>query len=494
MGLTVTNTNALNLLHILNRNTLAQANTLTQLSTGFRINKGADDPAGLIASTSLSSELTGVEAAISSNQRTDSLLSVADGALGEISTLLTEIESLAAESTSASGLSASEIAANQSQIDNALEAIDRIVNTTNFNGLRLLDGTNAIQTTGIDSTKITNLRVFSRSQSTSNVALTITRAGSAATASATLAITPQTAARTSGTTELVITGTLGAATITLASGLTKDEIVTAINAAKDQTGVSAVKNPYTTAGSLQVNSTTYGTDAYVSVEVLSGGVINGTYGTSTGDGSTANDFADTAKRFGTDADITINGQSTGADGLDVSYSANGLSLTFTLTEDFGKGNTVSPTSSLTVNASGGATFQLGTTANTRATIGIDSLATYNLAGGESGARLTELKSGGAADLKSDVATALTAVKEAITQVAEMRGRIGGFQRFQVQSSIRNLETTKSGLEDARSAIRDTDYAVASSLLNQQTVLTQTSLSLLGIANQQAAQILALLGG
>ena len=175
MGLTITNTSSLQLLNILNRNSLLQANTLTQLATGFRINKGSDDPAGLIASSVLSAELTAIDAALGNNQRTDSLLTVADGGIGEISTLLTEIESLVAQSTSSSGLSAAELSANQAQIDNALEAIDRIVNTTTFNGLRLLDGTNAIETTGVDSTRISSLKVYSRSQSTTDATITVTR-------------------------------------------------------------------------------------------------------------------------------------------------------------------------------------------------------------------------------------------------------------------------------------------------------------------------------
>ena len=60
MALTVTNTNTLSLLNILNRNSAAQANTFKQLTTGLRINAGKDDPAGLIALSMLNAELTAV--------------------------------------------------------------------------------------------------------------------------------------------------------------------------------------------------------------------------------------------------------------------------------------------------------------------------------------------------------------------------------------------------------------------------------------------------
>ena len=488
MALTITNTNTIMLLNILNRNIAAQANTIRQLSTGKRINSGKDDPAGLIALQNLNAELTAVNASLINNQRTDSMLTVADAAIGELSKLLNEIETLVVGSTSSANLTASEIAANQAQIDDALAAIDRIVNTTNFNGKRLLDGTFSIQTVGVSTQFIDSLRVFSRSQVTTDTALTVTRVASAQLASATFAFAGGTA-RTSGTTQIAITGTLGTATVTLASGLTQAQIVSTINAAKSQTGVSAIQN----SNNIKLNSTTYGTDAFTSVQVLSGGTINATYGTSTGDGNTANDMSNVSKQSGIDANITINGQATGADGLDITYSANGLSLEFTLDSDFGSGNSGANTTTVfTVRAAGGATFQLGTTTSTRATIGIDSLASYNLGGGNGTAKLSELKAGGAVDLKTDPGGALSAVREAIAEVASTRGRIGGFQRFQVGSAISSLQSAQKGLTEATSLIGDTDFAIATARLNQETVLIQAAIQLLGVANQTGAQILSLL--
>ena len=200
-----------------------------------------------------------------------------------------------------------------------------------------------------------------------------------------------------------------------------------------------------------------------------------------------------SKQSGIDANVTVNGQSAGTDGLEVSYSANGTSLAFTLDEDFGNGNTGATTSTtFTVKASGGATFQLGTTTSTRATIGIDSLATYNLGGGNGSKKLTELKSGGSVALKTDPGSALTAVRQAISEVASVRGRIGGFQKFQVGSAIRSLQAAQTGLSEAASVIGDTDFAVATANLNRETVLIQSSIQLLAVANQQAGNILLLL--
>ncbi len=489
MALTVTNANTIKLLSILDLNSSAQANFVRQLATGKRINSGKDDPAGLIQLSLLNSELSSVNTALTNNQQSDALLGVADGALGEIQSLLGQVETLVSNSSSSVTRTSSEIAANQAQLDDALEAIDRIVSSTNFNGKKLLDGTFGIKTTGFaGNAYLQNLRVFSRSNSTTDTSLSVVRTASAQVASASFGFVSGTA-RTSGTSQVVIQGYLGQATITLASGLTQAQIVSTINAAKDQTGISAIQN----STNIKLNSSKYGRDGFVSVEVLSGGKINSSYGSATSDANTTNDVRNQSKQIGIDALITINGQAAGVDGLNVSYSANGLSLEFGLEENFGKGNTgATTTTSFTVNASGGATFQLGTTAATQATLGIDSLSAYNLGGGNGTKRLVDLKSGGSAALKTNVAGALSAVKEAISEVSGVRARLGGFQKFQVQSSINALQAQRTGLTNAASVIGDTDFAVATAELNRYNVLTESSIRLLGIANQQAAQILSLL--
>lgn len=488
MALTVTNTNTLKLLNTLNRLEAEQTSTLTQLTTGKRINSGKDDPAGLIALSNLNAELTAVSTSLINNQRSNSVLMVADGAFAEIGSLLLEIEKLIVSSTSDATQSASERAANQSQIDNALDAIDRIVSTTNFNGKKLLDGSFSIASTGFSgNAELENLRIFSRSQSTADTTLNITRVASAQVASATFAFAGAGAA-TSGSTQVVLTGSLGTATITIASGTTQAGLVTAINATTAQTGVSAIQG----STNIELSSTSFGTDAFVSTEVLSGGIINVNYGTASSDGNTTNDIQNVSKQTGVDANITINGQNAGTDGLDVVYSANGLSVEFSLNSDFGSGNVQTSTTSFTVRATGGATFQLGTTASTRATIGIDSLATYKLGGGNGSNRISEIKSGGAVDLKTDSGAALTSIREAIEELSGVRGRIGGFQKFQIGSSIRALQAAQNGLTEAASAIGDTDFAVATADLNRQQILIEASIALLGIANQRGAQILSLL--
>ncbi|MCG8648471.1 MAG: flagellin [Pirellulales bacterium] len=114
--------------------------SLTRLSTGLRINSGADDPAGLIASEALRSEITSLGKAISNTRRASQIIATADSALGQVSSLLNDVRGLIVEAANSGALSEEEIAANQLQIDSSLEAINRIAQTTTFQGQKLLDG------------------------------------------------------------------------------------------------------------------------------------------------------------------------------------------------------------------------------------------------------------------------------------------------------------------------------------------------------------------
>ncbi len=125
--------------------TLQRSNTqlqqaLVRLSTGLSINVGKDNPAGLIASEVLRSDIISVERAISNSERASQLISTADSALGQVSSLLNDIRGLVSEAANTGALSDDQIAANQLQVDSSLEAIDRIAQTTVFQGRRLIDG------------------------------------------------------------------------------------------------------------------------------------------------------------------------------------------------------------------------------------------------------------------------------------------------------------------------------------------------------------------
>jgi flagellin len=124
------------------------ANTLTQLSTGSRINFGKDDPAGLIAQELLRSDITASHAAVKNTQLANSMLNVAESGMRQISNLLIEAKGLAVEAANTGAMTPEMIEANQVQLNAILDSIDRFSSMTNWLGKNILDGSLSAQNNG----------------------------------------------------------------------------------------------------------------------------------------------------------------------------------------------------------------------------------------------------------------------------------------------------------------------------------------------------------
>ncbi len=154
-----------NISSLVAQNTLGRSNAalnqaLTRLSTGLRINTGKDDPAGLIASEHLRSDITAIRKAITNTDRANQVIATADSALGQVTGLLNDIRGLITETANAGVISPDQIAANQLQLDESLSALNRIAQTTTFQGRRLLDGSlDFITTAGTNFANVENLQI-----------------------------------------------------------------------------------------------------------------------------------------------------------------------------------------------------------------------------------------------------------------------------------------------------------------------------------------------
>ncbi|MGD0382787.1 MAG: flagellin [Thermoguttaceae bacterium] len=144
------------------QNNLAKANNdlqtaMTRLSTGLRINSGSDDPSGLIAAAQLGSEISSTNQAISNTTSATNMIDTADTALSQVTTLLNTIQTLITQTANDATISDSQKAANQTQIDSALDAINRIAQTTSYQGRNLLDGSLDYNTKAATSSSMDNV-------------------------------------------------------------------------------------------------------------------------------------------------------------------------------------------------------------------------------------------------------------------------------------------------------------------------------------------------
>src|SRR5258707_10121923 len=118
----------------------ALSTSLERLSTGLKINRGADGPAALVISEQQRAQIAGLNTAIDNTNKAVTLVQTGEGALNEINSLLVKARSLALDSANSGVNDATAQAANQAEITNILSSIDNISATTKFGTKNLLNG------------------------------------------------------------------------------------------------------------------------------------------------------------------------------------------------------------------------------------------------------------------------------------------------------------------------------------------------------------------
>ncbi|MFK7960261.1 MAG: flagellin [Phycisphaerales bacterium] len=487
------NTNVPSLIaqRVLGTQTRGLNTSLERLSTGFRINRGADDPAGLIASENLRSEKVAIQAAIGNAQRAEQVVNVAEGGLQEINALLLEVQSLVGQSANEAGVSPEEKEANQLQIDSILQTIDRVANSTSFQGTKLLNGNFDYTTSSVTASEISDVnvraaRISDAAGSFLNVTVDVTQ--SAQTGQVFLSTGTSLDNGGSGSITIEVTGSDGVQQFTFASGSTDDNIVAAINTFKDALGVSASKTGASTAGSgyVALNSTEFGSSQFVRAKVLEG-TSDAIISTDTVGSNSSTDIRDT----GRDATVLINGNQATTDGLTARVATDGFDVSLTLAAG---SNTAGGSSGFEITG-GGADFNLAPKVNlaSKVSLGIETVTTGNL-GNQDDGFLSALKAGGTANVvNGDLTKAQQIVDSSIKQVSSLRGRLGAFTKNVVGATIRNLGVTFENTSAAESQIRDTDFANETAELTRQQIIQQAATQSLALANSQPQSVLSLLG-
>ena len=125
--------------HLIN-NDKQLSKSIERLSSGQKINRGADGPASLVISEGMRAQIGSLRQATDNNEAAISLVQTAEGALNEVSKLLVDMRQRAVSAANLGINDQNSVNASQKEIENALEAIDRISNNTQFGSKNLLDG------------------------------------------------------------------------------------------------------------------------------------------------------------------------------------------------------------------------------------------------------------------------------------------------------------------------------------------------------------------
>jgi flagellin len=503
--------------------------SMQRLSTGLRVNKAADDAAGLAISEKLKSQINGLNQASRNAKDAISLVQTAEGALGEIGNMLQRIRTLALQSVNDVN-SISERTSMQKEVAQLQTEMTRLALASEFNGKKLLDGSFqsqrfqvgansgqeiAVSISGVDASKLGVNRVATVGGTASTASISAVSAGADVTATvAANRLTAQT---------LTITGpaTGGTpSTVALTAGMTAKEVADAVNSVNGETGVLARAR---TAVKLQNLTVTGGAAANVSF-TLGGDINGGGLGSSTVVGALITDPTDLSKLAeainekssvtgitatvgdskaelvlsaddGRDIvmqDLTINGVApTATDNLTV----QGLTAAPSGSPDFGVG--LQPAGAAVVmNAAGSDSVRVGGFVRFDAAGGVNMQttdATGSLLATQS-ENSTLIAVNTVSLTSADGASgAIDVLDNAIQQVNDLRASLGAIQN-RLQSTVANLESSSENLTVSNSRIRDADVAMESAELARSQVLMQAGISVLSQANQQPQMALKLLGG
>jgi len=513
------------------RSTLARTSDelqlrLQRLSTGLRLNRGADDPAGLIISERLRSDVQGAEQGIKNSERASSVIATTEGSLAEVSDLLNSIRALIVESANTGATSEEERLANQLQINSAIDSITRISNTASFGGLKLLNGSMDYTLSGVSPSQIAKAQVFGASfVGSAKLQVDVDVLASAQTGALFLrGDYPGLPAGVQGTilsaTTLQIAGAKGVTEISLISGTSLTSLITAVNAQTSQTGVTArAINPLDPSSGVVFESSEFGSNAFASVRRLNkpGNASLSAWATYQLGSSlpipsfgppfnwtgllSAGSLSSSERDDGRDVSALINGTLATGNGLSISISSPSLSVKLLLSQALGT-DPSAPLATFHITG-GGALFQLGpqVTAQQQTNLGIQSVAASNLGGTLINGTLeflNSLKEGQPNSIKesftrNDFTGASSILQSAVDEVSVMRGRLGAFERNVLQTNVRSLQAASENLNASVSKIRDADFAAETSALTRVQILQSAGTTVLGLANQSAQQVLQLLG-
>jgi flagellin len=498
-----TNVNSLIAQRVLGQNNQGLAGSLERLSTGLRINRGKDDPAGLIASQNLRAEKASLSSAIKNAERADQVVNIAEGGLNEVSGLLTELQGLLTTTANDAGLSAEEKEANQLQIDSILQTIDRVSSATSFQGKKLLNGNLDYTTTNIDA-EVSGFKVNGAKLGfgeTRDVEVLVTQSAQVGGVAMQFGGTALDLTDADSSFTIEIAGNEGSRELSFSSGTTLATIASTINSFSDVTGVVATAS----GNDIKLVSSEFGSDQFVSLKVIDDGGATGAGvdNLAAGDtnalaGSPAafNTLSNGITDFGQDVAATINGINATTKGTQASINTDFLDVSVDLSET--GSTTLGSISAFTITGGGG-DFQLGGRVDIsgKVSLGIGNVAVREIgkvSDGGTNFSLSDIGSGKSLNVvDGDLSVAQDAVDQAIKDVNSLRGRLGAFQQNTVGATIRSLGVSFENTAAAESVIRDTDFASETAALTRSQILSQSAQTVLSQANFQPQAALSLLG-
>jgi len=457
-----TNIAALNAWRNLSTSDDAMSKALERLSSGFRINKAADDAAGLAIGEKMKAQVGGLKMAQRNAQDGISLIQTAEGGLSETSSILLRMRDLANQATTATLESADRDKITE-EFNQLKTELGRISSTTKFNGTTLLSG-------GLGSSVALAASGYTIFNKGANL--------SAANGIANITAAPGTAVPGNFTVSYVH----GTTTLTITDGTRTDNINVGGGAATyngANTGISVTTNANLTANINANNTFAYVEGADARAGIMS---IESTGAETSAGGGYTLSFAPTTNtlslsKSGGGSESVVITPPTGFNTQDVTFSSLGVKVKVNAAIS----GVYSMAERFDVTA-GAASIQIGSDGATNLQVAISNMSDVGLSVNDD-----------AVDTAAHATTAVAAIDSAIATVNTQRAKLGAYQN-RLEHTIANLGATIENLTSAHSRITDVDMALEMASFTKFQILQQAGTSMLAQANSRPQSVMQLLRG
>ncbi len=439
----------------------ALQDSIERLSSGYRINKAADDAAGMAISQKMRTQIRGLEQASRNASDGVSVIETAEGALNEVEDMLQRMRELCVQAANETN-TAEDREQIQSEIEQLSAEIDRISEDTEFNTKKLLNGDADRQFYA--STSNVKFKSVSEDVKSGQYKMEVTQVGTKAEVSGTAV----------GTGAVPASGkvTINGESVIIAAGSSLQSAFESIRDLGECVDVEVTTDTALAAGSTLTFSSLYeGSGQKVEI--------------SCDDADLANFLGisnSTVTVYGTDAEITLN-----ADDFDTAtttVTADGNKVTILGKDGFEMKMTVSAAEEveLTVLDAGPITLQIGANEGQTIVVGIPRVDTETLEIADLNVRNTD-----------GASVAIDSLDFAINKVSTVRAKLGAYEN-RLDHCINNLDTSNENITEALTRIDDLDMAEEMTNYSQLSILQQAGTSMLSQANQMPQTILSMLQG
>ena len=480
------NMSAINAHRSVMRNSDAQAKTMEKLSSGLKITRAADSPAQLQISENLRAQASGLRQAIDNSEMAFSLMQTAEGALDEVSRALIQARQLAVHAGNEGVNDPQMLQADQSELDNVIEQINRVATSTQYGKNYLLDGSRSGNgVTSGNNLEFVEAGVNAKTSGPGGYDVVIKRNATRATHSGTVALTQ---AMIDAGEQININEGGRTVNFLTEKGKTVEQTLNDLEVAMDVAGLKMdlIRPDSSTTNSQAPQIVTFrhkefGSEHTFQVSSNTAGLVSKT--------------ADVPMIVDNGLNVIgeIGGEETSGRGQVLTGApgagtTEGIKVRYT-GESIPAGGKVG---TLTFSQNS-LTFQVGGNDDQFSRFSLRSMKTSDLGRGEvngSGFKsLSDVNMLSAEKAQDSIAV----IDKAIKEVNSNRGEMGAFQKNNLESNITYLRIAHENAVSSESVIRDSDMAAEMAQFTRDQIMSQASISMLAQANQTTMAVLKLLG-